>query len=200
MLSGQTQLPPALGTNNSADDNICIVTNTTTLIDELSELLAHKRQFEVIIVDSQKSGFLFSTEIFFETSNLAKQLLEVEGSLIFLTSSRAMSIKKDSLIGNLSLNTFASYSELFDHSPTLTKHVLSTSGKADILPEHTDLTQQVLFSSVPVLKEAGIKAKGARQQTNRAGLVLSIIDNFTPISAICLRLIENDISIEYSAS
>lgn len=48
------------------------------------------------------------------------------------------------------------------------------------------------MSSVPVLKEAGIKAKGTRQSTSKAGLVISAIDSFTPISAICLRLTEND--------
>ena len=191
MLSGQIKSRTSLSTNQTVGENICILTNGPTLIEELTELIANKQQFEILLIDSQKSGFLFPTEIFFETTNLSKQLLEVEGSLIFLTGNRAVAIKKESLIGDLSLHNFASYSELFDHSPALTKHVLATTSKSEIAPENTDLTQQVLMSSVPVLKEAGIKAKGARQSTNKPGLILSAIDNFTPISALCLHLGKN---------
>src|SRR5262249_14170055 len=89
------------------------------------------------------------------------------------------------------LHTFSSYAELFDHSPILTQHVLNTTSKTEISPENTDLTQQVLLSSTPVLKEAGIKAKGARQQPSKTALVLSAIDNFTPISSIYLHLSKN---------
>ncbi len=191
MLSGQTRSVSALSADQNAGESICILTNGPNLIEELTELQANKRKFEILLIDSQKSGFLFPVEIFFETTTLVKQILEVEGSVIFLTSNRALALKKESLLGNLSLHTFASYSELFDHSPDLTRHVQATTAKTEILPENTDLTQQILMSSVPVLKEAGIKAKGIRQATSKSTMVLSVIDSFTPISAICLRLSEN---------
>ena len=47
------------------------------------------------------------------------------------------------------------------------------------------------MSSVPVLKDAGIKAKGSRQENSKTTIILSVIDSFTPISAICLRLNEH---------
>src|ERR1700727_1295031 len=100
MLSGQTQPATVLSTDQNTSDNICILTNGPTLLEELTELLATKRKFEILLIDSQKSGFLFPVEIFFETTNLAKQLLDIEGFLIFLTTNRALAIKKETILGN----------------------------------------------------------------------------------------------------
>ena len=190
MLSGKTQSVTLLSATQGVGENVCTFINSPTLIEELISLLSKKHQFEIILIDCQESGLLFPTEVFFQITNLAKQLLEVEGSLIFLASHKAMAVKKESLIGDLALHNFCSYTELFDYSPTLTKHVLATTAKTEILPENTDLTQQVLLSSVPVLKEQGIKEKANRESVTKTALILSVIDNFTPISAICLRLNE----------
>jgi len=190
MISGQIETTPIFSTDGSVAENICILQNSPQLIDELTALLSNKRQFELLLIDTQETGFLFPTEILFETANIARQLLEVEGVLVFLTGTRAIAITKQSLLGDLSLHTFANYSELFDYSPTLTKHVQTVHNKADILPENTDLTQQVLMSTVPILTENGIKTKGARPGSHKTNIVLSSVDNFTPVSALCLRLAE----------
>jgi len=193
MLPGQVQSASTLSGAHSSLENIYVLKSGPTLIGELTGLLASKQYFEILLIDTQESGFLFPTEIFFETVNLAKQLLEVEGTLIFLTGNRAITITKESLIGDLSLHTFASYSELFDYSPALTKHVLAVTTKNNSLAtENTDLTQQVLMSVVPVLTESGIKAKGARQAAGKSNPVLSSVDNCTPVSAICIRLAESN--------
>ena len=193
MLPGQVQLALDLSGAHSALENVCVLKNGPQLIEELTSLVSDKKHFEILLIDTQESGFLFPTEIFFQAVNLAKQLLEVEGTLIFLTGNRAITVGKESLMGDLSLRAFISYSELFDYSPALTKHILAATTKGDSLAtENTDLTRQVLMSVVPVLTENGIKAKGARQVTETSNVVLSSVDNFTPVSAICIRLAENN--------
>ncbi len=191
MLQEQVQPVVASAANAGTAENICTLQNSPQLLEKLTSLLASKKRFELLLINSQESGFLFPTETFFEIANLAKQLLEVQGVLVLISGNKAILITKESLIGDLSLHTFASYSELFDYSPTLTKYILAVTAEAEILPENTDLTQQVLMSSVPVLTEQGIKAKGARQTPDKTIVVLSSVDNFTPVSSICSRLIES---------
>ncbi len=191
MLPGQVETTPILTTDSGVAENICVLHNSPQLLDELASLVLTKKKFELILIDTQENGFLFPSEILFESSSLAKQLLEVEGILVFLTGTRAITITKESLLGDLSFHTFANYSELFDYSPSLTKHIQAVHNRNAILPENTDLTQQVLMSSVPILTESGIKAKGLRAGANKTNLVLSSVDNFTPVSALCLRLGES---------
>ena len=188
MLQEQVQSVPVVSANLGAAENICILQGGPNLMEQLRAQLVSKKKFELLLINAQESGFLFPNEIFFEMANLAKQLLEVQGIMILLTANKALSMTKESLIGDLSLRTFASYSELFDYSPTLTKYILAVTTEAEILPENTDLTQQVLMSSVPVLTESGIRAKGARQNLDKSSIVLSYVDNFTPFSSICSRL------------
>ncbi len=127
-----------------------------------------------------------------EIANLGTQLLEVQGTLLLLQMDKAITIRRDSLVGDLSFHIFANYDELFHFSPSLFKHVQNIFGQEEtFLSQSTDLAQQILFACIPVLTHEGIKRKGNKSENSPANAVLSVIDNFTPLSAISMRLAQS---------
>lgn len=191
MLSEQVQSPSILGNGNGAE-SIYTIQYSLQLVDELIAFLSKKHHFQTLLIDARESGFLFPAQIFIEVANLSKQLLDVRGSLVFLTADKAVAITRDSLMGELSMRIFSNYAELFDYSPELYKHIYEISGpETTFMAETTDLAQQVLMSSIPVLTEEGIKMKATQLENAKRNLVLTAIDNFAPVGAITMHLAEN---------
>jgi hypothetical protein len=98
-------------------------------------------------------------------------------------------------MGNLSFIPFENYAELYDYSPSLHKHVQDALGKTlksgePIKIENTDIAQQVLMSTTPVLTESGIKLKVQVDTSSSLTAVLAAIDNYTPVATILHRLTE----------
>ncbi|MES6523964.1 hypothetical protein U6P43_12330, partial [Cutibacterium acnes] len=88
-----------------------------------------------------------------------------------------------------SFHIFNSYAELFDYSPPLAKQAVNVlSLDTDKKDESTDLSRQVLMSSVPVLTNHGIKLKGSISEAARRNCVLAAVDNYTPLGTISQRL------------
>ena len=198
-LAGEIQLMSiANSVATVVEDNVCFLVYSPQITEEMLALLAKKQRFETILIDARQSGFLFPLNIFLEIVNLAAQLLEVQGTLLLLKTDKIVTVRRDSLIGDLSFHIFANYDELFHFSPALFANVKDSFGPAEaFLAESTDLAQQILFSCVPVLTNEGIRMKADKNGRRKGNVVLSAVDNFTPLSAISTRLVlSSRISVE----
>jgi hypothetical protein len=172
-----------------AQENIMVLKYGPDLFAELSGLSDGKHLFDAVLIDATQCGYLFPAELLIEAGRLANSLLEVQGALVFLKSDKATAVVRDSLMGALSFHVFDNYGELFDYSAPLAKHVQGALGKtAGFIEESTDLAQQVLMSTVPVLTPLGIKLKSGMDTARRRNTVIAAVDNYTPLSTISHRI------------
>jgi hypothetical protein len=172
-----------------AEDTVIVLPFGANFLDELSGLAQTKRLYDVVIVDAAPSGFLFQTEVLLEAGRQARKLLAVQGALVFVTTDKAVALVRESLMGGISLHVFDRHAELYDYSPSLAAHVLAAMGKdTGAIEQSTDLAEQVLMSAIPVLTPFGIKLKAGMESSRRRNLILSAVDNYTPLSAIAQRL------------
>jgi hypothetical protein len=172
-----------------SQENVIVLKYGPDITADLESLVASKHLFDAVLVDATESGFLFPAELLIDASRLAHSFLEVQGALVFLRSDKAVAIVRESLMGSLSFHIFDNHAELFDYSPPLAKHVQSALGKATgTAEESTDLAQQVLMSTVPVLTALGVKMKAGMDAARRRNTVIAAVDNYTPLSTISHRL------------
>jgi len=172
-----------------AQENIMVLKYGPDLHAELSGLAAGKHLFDAVLVDAIQAGYLFPAELLIEAGRLANSLLEVQGTLVFLKTDKAVAIVRDSLMGALSFHVFDNYGELFDYSAPLAKQVQAVLGKSvGFIEESTDLAQQVLMSTVPVLTPLGISMKAGMDTARRRNTVIAAVDNHTPLNTISHRL------------
>ncbi|HEY9870270.1 MAG TPA: DUF4388 domain-containing protein [Candidatus Obscuribacterales bacterium] len=172
-----------------AEDNVVVLPFGPNFLDELSGLAQTKHVYDVVIVEAVQSGFLFQTEMLLEAGRHARKLLAVQGALVFVTADKAVALVRESLMGGLSLHVFDRHAELYDYSPSLAAHVHAAMGKdTGAMDQSTDLAEQVLMSAIPVLTPFGIKLKAGMESSRRRNLILSAVDNYTPLSAIAQRL------------
>jgi hypothetical protein len=179
-----------------AHENIIVLSYGTHFLDELSGLAQAKTSYDIVIVDSTAAGFLYPAKVLIEAARQAKKMLAVGGALVFVKVDKAVAYVKEALMGQLSFHVFDTHAELYDYSPSLARHVQQTFGKGgSLMQESTDLSEQVLMSSVPVLTAFGIKLKAGMESTRRRNQVLGMIDNHTPLSNILHRLlVQNKLS------
>jgi len=171
-------------------ENVIVLKYGGDLLAELDGLASGKHLFDAVLIDATHSGYLFPTELFVDMARLANNLLEVQGALIFLKLDKAIAVVRDSLMGSLSLHIFDNLSEIFDYSASLARHVQTALGKqGGLIEESTDLSQQVLLSTVPVLTALGIKLKAGMDAPRKRNCLIAAIDNYTPLSTIVQRLI-----------
>lgn len=170
-------------------ESVLVLKYGPNFIAELSGLNNSKRKFDVIIVDSTESGFLFCAEHLIEASQYARSLLEVQGALVFVKHDKAAALVKESPVGYLAFHVFESFSGVYDYSSTMAKHIQQAMGQGiEINKESADLSEQILMTIIPVLTMFGIKLKGGSEGTKRRNKVLAAIDNYTPLSSIAQRL------------
>lgn len=186
---------PEILTKAEQLDNILVLQYSHDLNEQLSSLVNEKRTFEAILIDATTPGFLFTAESLIDQAKLGKDLLLAHGSLAFLIFDRAIVFYKESIMGNLSFLAFDNYAELYDYSPSLHKHVQAALGKYldssdSIRAENTDLSEQILMSTIPIFTEEGIRLKANVDASNNLNAVLAAIDNYTPIAAILHRFKE----------
>jgi hypothetical protein len=186
-LQAKSELPKKKG---RSQDNILVLNYSPDLNQRLAQLLDKKHLYDAILIDASDCGFLFMAEMLVESARLAKNLLEMQGTLIFLNREQAVGLCRESLVGNLAFLMFDNYAQLFDYSPALARHVQVALGKsANVLEESTDIFQQVLMSTIPVLTRDGIKMKGTIDRMSSRNTLLASIDNFTPLSSIAHRIV-----------
>lgn len=175
--------------DNLVQENVIALAYSQDFIDELSGLSQSKRLFDVVIVDCTRTGFLFTAETLIEATALAKNVLELQGAMVFVKSDKAIAVIKESVVGLLTFHVFETLSQVYDYSPSLARQIqLSLGQKTDIGEQSSDLSEQILMSSVPILTSFGIKLKAGMESTKRRNLMLAAIDNFTPLSTIAHKL------------
>lgn len=189
MSSTHTEITGRMNRLVVPQENVIVLKYNADLIGELTGLLQTRHLFDAVIVDATSSGYLFPTELFVDGARFAKSLLEVQGALLFVKSGKAIALVRESMMGALSFHIFDNLSELFDYSASLARHVQLAVGKQpSVVEEGTDLSQQILLSTVPVLTSAGIKLKAGMDAPRKRNALLAAIDNYTPISNIMHRL------------
>jgi hypothetical protein len=172
-----------------AQENVLVLRYGNQLLDELDGLCAARKSFDLVIIDSTSAGFLFPTEEMVAAANIAKDLLEVQGALVFVKRDKAIAFVKESPVGYLSFHIFDSFSQVYDYSTTIAKCIQQAMGNSiEIKPERADLSEQILLTAIPVLTTFGIKLKASVEGSLRRNLVLTAIDNYTPLNSIAQRL------------
>ncbi len=185
-----------------SQENFIVLKYGPEIRRDLDGLVASKHLFDAVLIDVTDSGFLFSVDTLINAARLAHGFLEVQGALVFLSSDKAVAVVRETLMGSMTFNIFENHAELFDFSPSLAKHVQSVLGTgAGAAEESTDLSQQVLMSTVPVLTALGVKMKSGMDTAQRRNTVLAAVDNYTPLSTISHRLessgkMKHDVLIE----
>lgn len=172
-----------------AQENVLVLKHGPQLIDELEGLVAAKKSFDVVIIDTTSAGFLFPAEQMVAAANIAKDLLEVQGALVYVKRDKAIAFVKESPVGYLSFHTFETFSQVYDYSTAIAKYIQQAMGNSiEIKRERADLSEQILLTVIPVLTTFGIKLKASVEGSLRRNLVLTAIDNYTPLNSIQQRL------------
>ena len=173
-----------------SQQNIIVLKYGPELLSEIAALSKSKRLYDAILIDSTLCGYLFPAETLVEAGRLAENLLELSGALIFLKTDKAIAIVRQSLTGLMSFHVFDNHSELFDYSPTLTKFIQTALGGAtSFVEESTDLSHQVLMSTVPVLTSHGLEQKINMNSHHRRNLLLAAIDNYSPVVTLINKVV-----------
>jgi hypothetical protein len=172
-----------------SSENIIALRSGPDFLDELNGLSQSKRLFDVVVVDCTISGFLFTADTMIESASLAKNVLEVQGAMVFVKADKAIAMIKESVVGLLTFHVFETLSQVYDYSPSLARSIQNALGqKTDLWEQSSDLSEQILMSSVAVLTSFGIKLKAGMESTKRRNMLLSSIDNYTPLSSIAHKL------------
>lgn len=172
-----------------AQQNIIVLKYGPELLSEMAALTKTKRLYDAILVDSTLSGYMFPAELLIESCRLCAGLLELSGALIFLKSDKAVALVRETLTGLMSFHIFDNHNELYDYSPTLTKFIQAALGTgSDFVDESTDLSYQILMSTVPVLTANGLKLKINMEAHHKRNLLLATIDNYSPVVAVTHKL------------
>lgn len=171
-------------------ENVIVLKYGADLPVELAGLAQTKHHFDAVIIDATQCGYLFPTEMFVEAARYAKSLLEIQGALLFVKGEKGICVVRESMMGALSFHIFDNLSELYDYSASLARHVqLATGKQASTAEESTDLAQQILLSTIPVLTSIGIKLKAGMDSPKKRNALVAAIDNYTPVSTIIHRLV-----------
>lgn len=190
MVVTPSEQQPDRNEQTKSQQNIIVLKYGPELLNEMAALAKTKRLYDAIIVDSTLCGYLFPAEVLIEAGRLAKGLLELAGALIFLKSEKATAIIRESLTGMMSFHVFDNHAELFDYSPSLTKFIQTAIGRdSKFVDEATDLSHQVLMSSVPVLTAQAMTLKLNMETHHRRNLLLACIDNYTPVATLSNRAV-----------
>jgi hypothetical protein len=175
---------------SGTQQNIIVLKYGPELLSEIAALGKSKRLYDAILIDSTLCGYLFPAETLVEAGRLAERLLELSGALIFLKSDKAIAVVRETLTGLMSFHVFDNHAELFDYSPSLTKFIQTALGSATtFVEESTDLSHQVLMSTVPVLTHHGLELKINMERHHRRNLLLAAVDNYSPVVSLNNKLV-----------
>ncbi|MBX9689933.1 MAG: hypothetical protein K2X27_24695, partial [Candidatus Obscuribacterales bacterium] len=95
-----------------SQENVLVLKYSSNLLAELEGLSSMKRSFDVVIIDSSSAGFLFPAQDLVEAARIAKTLLEVQGSMVFVKQDKAAALIKESAGGFLSFHVFENLSDM----------------------------------------------------------------------------------------
>ncbi len=173
-----------------SDENIAVMQFGPRTLEELEALTQSRRLFDIVIVKTIESGLLFPAEFLVNASAFAKIFLAVQGALVFITKDRAAAFIKEKQTGFLSFHVFESFSAVYDYSSLIAKSIQQAMGQSiEVRRESTNLAEQILLTSIPVLTTYGIKLKTGSEKRNHNKAVLLAIDNYTPLHTLAQRFV-----------
>jgi len=171
-------------------ENTIAINWSPDLIAELTKLGQMDCLFDVIVVNVTRAGFLFPTELLLEAGRLTPNLLHLKGMLVFASNNQIVAIIKESLSGDLSLRIFDHLFQLYDYSPFAAFCIQQVISPEQHLHK-SDLEEQILMSSIPVLTQMGIKLKASPGSNLGRNQVLAAIDNYSPLSSVRQHLVDS---------
>jgi hypothetical protein len=178
-----------VSSKDRSQQNIIVLKYGPELLNEIAALAKTKRLYDAILIDSTLAGYMFPAELLIEACRLSQGLLELSGALIFLKTDKAVAMIRETLTGLMSLHVFDNHNELFDYSPTLTKFIQAALGtSSDFVDESTDLSYQILMSTVPIMTKDGLNLKINMEAHHKRNLLLAHIDNYSPVVALTHKL------------
>ncbi len=173
-------------------DHVVALKYGPDFLDEFTGLSRTNEHFDAVLVDATGSAFLFPAEVITRAISLAPNLLTVQGALMFIKADGILVVVRETLTGPMSVHVLNTTAQLYDLSPTLATHAQRLLGRdAHPIDQGSDISSQILMSSVPVLTLFGIKLKAGVESGVRRNAVLSSIDNYTPLTTIAHRLAES---------
>lgn len=180
--------PPVIDTEKTVQ-----LTMNPALLEEMQGLIEFDKKYDAILVDCTLDGFLFPAEDLVRACNRARELLTVKGSLIFFKPDQILVLVKETLFGDISFHVFDSLRQLYDFSSQLAERVkLPDSMLTGTATRGSDVSDQILMSTIAVLTDAGINSKTHDSAHTRAGMVLRAVDNYSTINTIANRVSTTD--------
>src|SRR5262249_9146442 len=99
-------------------------------------------------------------------------------------------VTRGTLSGEMSLYVFDTSWALYDFSPSLAMHVQKIRRVLGDVGEHSDLGEQILMTTIPVLTDSGIEMKTSLTDDPVRNAILIAVDNYTPVSTIAVKVAE----------
>lgn len=173
----------------ASEEKIVFLSFGPDAVLELEKLEQGKQLCDYVIVDARKSGFLFSFESLVELATHAENVISSKGAMAVVKQDKVIVFTKDSPLGPMGFSVFDSHAEVYDYSPLLAKHVYGKFAEEGAeLEKSTDLAEQILMSSIPVLTTFGIKLKSGLESHRKRNKLLAAIDNYSPLNVLAQRL------------
>lgn len=170
-------------------ENSHVLKYSDQMLDELGKIARSQSGYGAIIIDATEVGFLFPADEMLAAAELARNLLQEQGAIVFVKQDKAAAFVKESSAGALACHIFESFSAVYDFSTDIAKSIQQAMGQnIEIRREGADLAEQVLLTVVPVLTDFGIKIKASVEGSARRNQVLAAINNYSPINAIAQSL------------
>jgi hypothetical protein len=177
------------------NEKVTRLTMSPALVDELHGLLQFNQRYDTIIVDCTLEGFFFPADDLLRVYECASELLNVKGALLFAKPDQVLVLIKETPMSDVSFHTFSSLSQLYDFSASLARQLQADNGRS--LDVDTDISDQIIMSTIPVLTKMGIDSKSTGRGSSKRRKVLLAIDNYSSISAVATRLATtHEITIE----
>ncbi|HNB22301.1 MAG TPA: hypothetical protein PKZ32_07785, partial [Candidatus Melainabacteria bacterium] len=164
-----------------------------TLFAEFERLVEASKQFDGLIIDLMQTGFSVPLDELVKFSLYAKRLLKPQGVLLFVKADGAITLTKDDPGGGLTFNVYDSPFGIFARHPMLADYVCATVSGIDrrrLRGGGSTLANHILYTSTPVLTDAGRKAKEGFNLPAPQSWVLQMIDDYSSVEAITRTLEE----------
>lgn len=162
-----------------------------TLFSELERLAKAGKMFDGLIIDLMQTGFSLPFEAMVKFSQYAHRLLKPQGVLLFVKADGAITLTKDEPSGGLTFHTYDSPFGIFARHPMLADYVCATVAGLDrrrLKGGGSTLANHILFTSIPVLTNAGREAKETYALPSPQSWVLQVIDDYLSVESVSREL------------
>lgn len=161
------------------------------LFAQLDRLIETGKTLDGLIIDLMQTGFSLPLEVLVKFSLYAKRLLKPQGVLLFVKADGAITLTRDDPGGGLTFNVYDSPFGIFARHPLLADYVCATVSGIDrrrLRGGGSTLANHILFTSTPVLTDAGKRVKGDFSLPAPQNWVIQSIDDYSSVESIVRAL------------